>query len=143
LHEWFLPLNYHSLISSYKYKNQIINIDQLISLKYIPQLFTNFWNGWVLNINTSIITLSIHRIYWMIHESWNHIFSSSQSVICTLLEDLHLFIQNYSPLKIGTMSGFICARYTIAHLIKQINQAKLHGGEEKSKVMRNKTGHDC
>jgi len=43
----------------------------------------------------------------------------------------------------GTMSGFICARYTIAHLIKQINhQGKLNGGEEKSKVMHDKTGHD-
>lgn len=43
----------------------------------------------------------------------------------------------------GTMSGFICARYTIAHLIKQINnQGKLNRGEEKSKVMRDNTKQD-
>lgn len=37
----------------------------------------------------------------------------------------------YSPsLKMGTMRGFICARYTIAHLIQQINnQGELNPGE--------------
>lgn len=43
-----------------------------------------------------------------------------------------VYAESYSPsLRIGTMSGFICARYTIAHLIKQIKNQSKHKKKKK------------
>jgi hypothetical protein len=132
-------LNYRQNTFIVFYQIKVLILWLMCVTSYFSLIFrnwTNIWNEWGLNTTTvtqqhqattemTVLNKKI-RTYPPLANNQRLTradikFSPATNLWSYSLtyKTLHLFTQTYSPLSIGTMSGFICAKYTIAHLIQQ------------------------